>query len=190
MKKILLIALMCLTGSVFAQEMSKQEAKEWKKKLKSMSVEDFKALVEEHEANQVKVHQLEQEVEEAQASQEELQAQVDKAKKEAAAAKQEAAAAKEEAAKGPAVEKGLVFKVQIGAFNDLDLREYFENNQNFSGEVDADGTMKYTIGTFKDYWEADKFKKYLRKMGVKGAWIVAYKDGQRVDIKEALEGNI
>ena len=38
--------------------------------------------------------------------------------------------------------------------------------------------------------QADTFKKYLREMGVKGAWIVAYKDGKRVPIKDVLEGVI
>ena len=48
--------------------------------------------------------------------------------------------------------------------------------------------MRYTLGEFRDYWEADKFKKYLREMGVKDAWIVPYKDGKRVPIKDVLEG--
>ena len=38
--------------------------------------------------------------------------------------------------------------------------------------------------------EADTFKKYLREMGVKDAWIVSFKDGQRVPIKDVLEGVI
>ena len=83
-----------------------------------------------------------------------------------------------------------MFKVQVGAFKNFDLTKYFDRHQNFSGEVDADGTMKYTLGIFSDYWEADKFKKYMREMGVKGAWIVSYKDGKRVNIKEVLEGSI
>jgi hypothetical protein len=85
---------------------------------------------------------------------------------------------------------GLVFKVQIGAFRNKDLSKYLENNPNFSGDVDADGTRKYTLGYFGDYWEADNFKKYLREMGVKDAWLVAYKNGQRVEMKDVLEGVI
>ena len=45
-----------------------------------------------------------------------------------------------------------------------------------------------TIGIFRDYWEADTFKKYLREMGVKDAWIVPFKDNVRVEIKDVLEG--
>ena len=83
---------------------------------------------------------------------------------------------------------GVVFKVQIGAFRNKDLTKYFENNKNFSGDVDADGTKKYTLGYFGDYWEGDRFKKYLREMGVKDAWIVPYKAGKRLNIKDVLEG--
>jgi hypothetical protein len=86
--------------------------------------------------------------------------------------------------------KGIVFKVQIGAFKNKDLAKYFDNNPNFGGEVKEGEPQKVTIGIFRDYWEADTFKKYMREMGVKDAWIVPYKDGQRVDIKDVLEGVI
>jgi hypothetical protein len=89
-----------------------------------------------------------------------------------------------------AIKKGVVFKVQIGTFKNKDLSKYFENNKNFSGEVDEDGAKKYTLGQFSDYWEADNFKKYLREMGVKDAWVVAYKDKKRLNMKDVLEGNI
>jgi hypothetical protein len=85
---------------------------------------------------------------------------------------------------------GIVYKVQIGAFRNKDLTKYFNNNKNFSGDVDSDGAKKYTLGEFVEYWEADNFKKYLREMGVKDAWVVAYKDGNRVPIKDALEGTL
>jgi hypothetical protein len=84
--------------------------------------------------------------------------------------------------------KGVIFKVQIGAFKNKDLAKYFENNPNFGGEVKESEPQKITIGIFRDYWEADKFKKYMREMGVKDAWIVPYRDGERVEIKDVLEG--
>lgn len=86
--------------------------------------------------------------------------------------------------------QGLVYKVQIGAFRNYDITKYFNRHDNFSGTVDEDGTMRYTLGAFSDYWEADKFKSYLRNMGVNGAWLVAYKDGKRVSMKDAREGNL
>ena len=88
------------------------------------------------------------------------------------------------------VSKGVLFKVQIGAFRNKDLSKYFGASDNFGGEVDSDGTQRYTLGNFTDYWQADKFKKYLREMGVEDAWIVPYKDGKRVPMKDVLEGVI
>ena len=85
---------------------------------------------------------------------------------------------------------GVVYKVQVGAFRNYDITKYFNRHDNFSGTVDEDGTMRYTLGAFSDYWEADKFKSYLRNMGVNGAWLVAYKDGKRVSMKDAREGNL
>jgi hypothetical protein len=85
---------------------------------------------------------------------------------------------------------GVIFKVQVGAFKNKDLSKYLDNNKNFSGDTDADGQRKYTLGLFTDYWEADNFKKLLREMGVNDAWVVAYKAGQRTSIKEVLEGAV
>jgi uncharacterized coiled-coil protein SlyX len=84
--------------------------------------------------------------------------------------------------------KGVVFKVQIGAFKNKNLQKYFDNNPNLGGEVKEGEPQKITIGIFRDYWQADEFKKYMREMGVKDAWIVPYRDGQRVEIKDVLEG--
>ena len=86
--------------------------------------------------------------------------------------------------------KGVVFKVQVGAFKNKDLQKYFDNNPNFGGEAGKEPTdpQKITIGIFRDYWEADTFKKYMREMGVSDAWIVPYRDGVRVEIKDVLEG--
>ena len=82
-------------------------------------------------------------------------------------------------------EDGVLFKVQIGAYNNLDLSSY-ANHSNFGLEKDTDGTLKYTLGIFKSYPDAESFKNMMRDMGVKGAWIVSYKDGERVDISEVI----
>ena len=80
----------------------------------------------------------------------------------------------------------ITFKVQIGAYKKFDLSQYFNNHRNFGGEIDDDGTMKYTLGIFATYNEAEKFKQLMREMGVKGAWIVSYKNGKRVSMTDAL----
>ena len=191
MKKIFLpLALVIsLAISSFGQ-MTKEESKEWAKKIKTLTPESYKQLVDEKEALSAEKIKLTQENEVLKAQVSDLNAKL-KAAQTALEEKQQAAAAAE--ANVPVntmAAKGIVYKVQIGAFKNKDLSKYFENNKNFSGEVDADGTKKYTLGAFPTYWEADNFKKYLREMGVNDAWVVAYKDAKRIELKDALEGTL
>lgn len=204
--RILICSLLALflMNTTYAQ-LDKKEAKQWKKRAKAYSKdpEGFKNLVEEHQSLQGDVSRLEADnnglqsrIGDKDAKISELQDDMAKLRKNLASAKAETRKAKA-AARAEAVTttsrnvlKGVVFKVQIGAFRNKDLSKYFENHENFSGETDADGAQKITLGQFADYWDADTFKKYLREMGVKDAWIVPYKDGNRVEIKDVLEGVI
>lgn len=91
-------------------------------------------------------------------------------------------------ATGVAFIKGIIFKVQIGANKDLDLRDVLVDevhHENLEQEKEEQ-FFKYTIGHFRNYWQANKLKKGLRAMGIKLAWIVPYKDGKRVLLKEVL----
>lgn len=84
--------------------------------------------------------------------------------------------------------KGIIFKVQIGARQDLNLKDVLideVHHENLEQETE-NGLYKYTIGHFRNYWEADKLKRGLRVMGIQLAWIVPYKDGKRVLLKEVL----
>ena len=203
------LAIAIFSVSCVQAQLTKQEAKQWKTSYKAYKkdLESFKALVEEHgemkgklsAANgqlaslqselgdkddlitqaQGRIRQIEGDVASAKAAQ--RRAEVELANAAATPASTET---------GSKTIAGVVFKVQIGAFRNKDLSKYFENNENFGGETDGDGTQKITLGVFKDYWEADTFKKYLREMGVNDAWIVSYKDGTRVPLKDVLEGVI
>ena len=197
----LIFAIVIVASDTTYAQLSKKETKEWKKKKKSMSVDAFKSMVEENSTLKGQLSNLNKQVEtmestlsdkDREASQ--LENKVRRLESDLTAAKKEladkpAGPATVESEDGGRIIAGVVFKVQIGAFRNKDLSKYFENNKNFTGEED-DGVQKYTLGQFTDYWEADTFKKYLREMGVKDAWIVSYKDGVRVPLKDVLEGVI
>lgn len=217
MKNLSLILSLILTGiiqfNISAQddmemiEMSKQERKEWKQLAKGYVrfPEDLKRLYDENDSlrnvatsSGSREKKLKSQLSDKNAKISELQDEIASLKSELSAAKaqpkpQPAPVRKQQAARKPrpqSVEKmveGIVFKVQIGAFRNKDLSKYFNNHANFGGENAADGLQKITLGQFRDYWEADTFKKYLREMGVKDAWIVPYQDGVRKNIKEVLE---
>lgn len=179
-------------------QMEKKEAKEWKKRIKALSPEQYKALLDENKSLKNQLSTLKKEVasvddriKEKDDQISDYQDQVSSLRKDLSKAKQSEASTEVASGttSGATPQKGVVFKVQIGAFKQKDISKFAKNNPSF--EVDNDnGTLQYTVGAFVDYWEADTFKKYLREMGVKGAWIVAYKDGSRVPIKEVLEGVI
>lgn len=205
MKKLLVLTLSLLIGFSVSAQLSKDEKKEWKTKWKAYKkdLEGFKDLVEENgtlkgqlSTTKRQLATLQSQMGDNDAKIADLQDQVTRAQAQVAAAKEAELAAKNALGSKPAVidhspmsMDGVVFKVQIGAFEKGDMSKFFDNNPMFTGQ-DEDGMQKVTIGFFRDYWEADTFKKYVREMGVKDAWIVPFKDGKRVPIKEVLEGVI
>lgn len=210
MKKlaVVLILFLCFANVDSAKaQLSKQEKKEWKKKLKKLSPEQLKRMYEENASLKSELSSIQGQLSSVQATigekdakiaemtqqLREAEAKVNAAQKAISEAEEQAAASQASAApsQGSTVsEKGVIFKVQIGAFRNKDLSKYFDNHENFSGEIGEEGVQKITLGVFRDYWEADTFKKYLREMGVNDAWIVPYKDGVRVEMKDVLEGVI
>lgn len=197
-----LILIFCLafifSASQSFSQLSKKERKEWKKKAKeySKNPQNLKQLIEDKDAATGQLSSLNQKLADLQSSVgekdariAELEDQLSRSRSELTATRAELAQLKESPVVNPMdFSKGVIFKVQIGAFKNKDLAKYFDNNPNLGGEVKENEPQKITIGIFRDYWEADKFKKYMREMGVKDAWIVPYKDGQRVEIKDVLEG--
>lgn len=197
---LLTLTLVMLIGMNAYGQLSKEEKKEYKKMAKQMakSPEQLKTLMENEQRLQDEVTSAKEEMTALQSQLDaknekitELQQNLTQLRTDLSTARTELASIQEAAPAGGAdtAMPGVVFKVQIGAFRNKDLSKYFENNPNFAGEI-RDETQQITLGNFKDYWEADSFKKYLREMGVKDAWIVPYKDGERVPIKDVLEGVI
>ncbi len=194
------LALIFSGTTVFAQ-LSKAEKKEWKKKAKQYAKNPatLKQLTEDKQVadNSVvdlsgQLKNLQSTISDKNAKIAELEDQISRMRSELNSTKAELAQLKAAPVVNPMdFSKGVVFKVQVGAFKNKDLSKYFENNPNFGGEAadkDKGEPQKITIGIFRDYWEADTFKKYMREMGVKDAWIVPYRDGVRVEIKDVLEG--
>lgn len=197
---IVCLALIFSGTTVFAQ-LTKAEKKEWKKKAKEFKKkpQNLKTLTEEKQVADTKVTDLSGKVRELEATINERDGRITELEDQLSRMRGELATCNAQMAKlkeAPPVvapmdfSKGVVFKVQVGAFKNKNLAKYFENNPNFGGEAGKEPTdpQKLTIGIFRDYWEADTFKKYMREMGVKDAWIVPYRDGTRVEIKDVLEG--
>jgi vacuolar-type H+-ATPase subunit I/STV1 len=199
MKSTILLCLALLfAGPAFAQ-LSKQEKKEWKKKAKqyAKAPANLKQFTEDKQSADNQVAALNKRISDLQRSMGDKDARVAELEDQLSQMRSQLNSARAEISQLKAnpttavspmdFSRGVVFKVQVGAFKNKDLAKYFDNNPNFGGEVRENEPQRVTIGIFRDYWEADEFKKYMREMGVKDAWIVPYRDGQRVEIKDVLE---
>ncbi len=83
--------------------------------------------------------------------------------------------------------QGVVFRVQVGAYEKFDMSQYSgQTGENFTGE--SRGSLnKFMMGEFRSYDMAKAFRKDIQRLGIRDAWVVAYSDGVRVDIKTALD---
>ena len=196
---LIALALCCVFAFEANAQMSKKEAKEWKKRIKKLEPEQYKQLLDENKSLKGQVTSLKTElgnIDDRIAEKDEqiltYQSQIGDLREELSRLQSERPA--DNVASGNTggnidENRGVVFKVQLGAFKKKEDLSKYDNSPNFSAE-NKDGLQKFTIGVFREYGDADKFKKYLREMGVKDAWVVSYKDGERVPMKDVLEGVI
>jgi hypothetical protein len=86
---------------------------------------------------------------------------------------------------------GLVFRVQVMAGPREDDPAAVKSKFNIAEEVKVekhDGLNKYVVGEFGSYRAAKTFCNTLRDTNsVPGPWVVAYHNGERIDVKRALE---
>lgn len=85
--------------------------------------------------------------------------------------------------------KGVVFKVQIAASGTkLDLTPgNFKGLTNLSVNSDAGNLYKYMYGNTSDYTEIKQNLAEAKSKGFEGAYIIAFKDGKKISVQEALK---
>ena len=82
-------------------------------------------------------------------------------------------------------ESTLLYKVQIGTFlKSMSNQDQFIELK--AEEEKINGTYKYYVLAGNNKKDADKLKDYLREIGFKGAFIVAFLDGKQISTKDAL----
>ena len=78
-----------------------------------------------------------------------------------------------------------MYKVQIGTFlKSMSNQDQFIELK--AEEEKINGTYKYYVLAGNNKKDADKLKDYLREIGFKGAFIVAFLDGKQISTKDAL----
>lgn len=81
---------------------------------------------------------------------------------------------------------GIVFKVQIGAFRKPVPQEAFSDMAPVMGETVGNGLVRYTAGLFTGAEGAMAAKDLVRERGYRDAFVVAYRDGKRIPLGEAM----
>jgi cell division septation protein DedD len=85
----------------------------------------------------------------------------------------------------------LNYQVQVGAFTNAKvtskkLKKKFKINEKINSEMQA-GFSKFMIGSHTEYKDARNQRETMQKVnGVKSAFVVAYNEGKRITVQEAL----
>lgn len=76
----------------------------------------------------------------------------------------------------------VIFKVQLGAFKKKPAAELYKNIPNLTVQ-ESGGYFRYFSGQFTNFEDAAAHKVKMGLKGYKGAFVVAYKNGQKVSLK-------
>lgn len=81
----------------------------------------------------------------------------------------------------------LEFRIQIGAYSVNNFDGKAGLGKTIKTEV-VDGLTKYYVGSFEDPLEAEDFASAIRMMGIDGAFVTKFIDGERIpfDIKDLM----
>jgi hypothetical protein len=193
---ILLAVALCAPLAVQAQELTKEEKKKYKEIARNYRKDLYalKTLLEEHEYYQEQAGQAQTQISDLNAQLVMKDRQINDLQQQNADLNQQLIAL-QQAPPPPAqpsevmtdqpVLQGVVYRVQIGAFGQNQVENDLATSPNLSLEASGD-LQKVVVGQFTNYANAKRLRDRMRQMGVKDAFIVAYNDGMRIDVKEAM----
>ncbi|MBL6872046.1 MAG: SPOR domain-containing protein [Flavobacteriales bacterium] len=85
----------------------------------------------------------------------------------------------------PKIPKGLIFKVQVGAFRNPIPQDLFKGFAPISAENVRGDITRYRVGYFKTFESANKAKNQIRLLGYSDAFVVSINNGERIKLNEA-----
>jgi len=81
--------------------------------------------------------------------------------------------------------KGIIFKVQIGAYKRKVAATAFGGIKPISGETSRTGMIRYSAGAFKNFNSCNEARKKINRAGFNDAYIIAFCNGVRIDVNRA-----
>lgn len=189
------------TATVQAQELSKDEKKEWKNKAKEYKRNPaaLKTLSESVDRYKREANEYAAQINEMEAEKANRRARVAQLERENAQLQDKLAATLNEMDQlsmvpptqpqmGNTTMQGLIFRVQIGAFKKLNIPSTLDGDDDNMDLEMVDGLQKIIIGKYPDIESADALRNHMQKLGIKDAWVVAYQDGVRVPVESVVPG--
>lgn len=82
--------------------------------------------------------------------------------------------------------KGLFFTVQVGVYSKPVPLDEIYNITPLNSELMDDGKIRYTSGMFNEMNDAVDYRAKMVRLGVKDAFIVAYFNGKRIPLDDAI----
>lgn len=182
-----ILVLLAIPYLVSAQ--SKEEQKKLKAELKTykkMKPDQIRQIKLNYEKKLDGLNAMTAQLKQSRSTQDSLQQVVNSMQGKFSAMETELQQAKSAAKKD--VPQGYYYRVQLGAYKNFQVKNKPAIKDESITEEKADGMNKYVVGVFKTFEEADAFKNDMRKMGMKDAFVVPFKDSKRITHKEAIEG--
>ncbi|MBV6653035.1 MAG: hypothetical protein KI786_04720 [Mameliella sp.] len=188
------------TATVQAQELSKEEIKEWKKKAKEYKRNPaaLKSLAESVDRYKREANEYASQINEMEADKANRRAQLAQLERDNSQLQDRLAAALNELDQlrmappaQPQMDNsmaGLVFRVQIGAYEKLNVPGSLDGEDDNMDLEMVDGLQKIIIGKYTDVESAEALRDYMQQLGITDAWVVAYQDGMRVPVESVIPG--
>jgi len=84
-----------------------------------------------------------------------------------------------------------IYRVQVGAYSKGQplSKEVFAGVDNVISFTGKDGLIRYMTGSFTDYKDAIDYKAQMKARGFEDAFIVTYKNGERISLNLAIMSN-
>ncbi len=85
-----------------------------------------------------------------------------------------------------ALPQGLIYRIQIGIFKNLDSKQYFKGIEPVMAEsVEGKDLIRYSVGLFSQFEDANEALSKVKERGFTDAFIVAFYNQVRVQVKYA-----
>ncbi len=82
--------------------------------------------------------------------------------------------------------KGVFFTVQVGVYSKAITADQLNNVTPLNSERTANGLIRYTSGVYPNLTDANAAKDRIKTLGITDAFVIAYANGNRVSVNEAV----